>query len=208
MITCPNHALNWPLYTCKADSMTKQMMWLQCHFWNILPEWRIVWVNVTSGSCATWPGNTELGRNWKTKGFWTSASARALCLPSIIVQLFEAWKKSEKYKVNCFRKAEWSGKVPRKIPRVSNRSKKLRASIRGRKCQGSVPGCQRFPEVLKNVSMLRNGAGRLRRFGRAWSLETRKMQESYKEEFCQVEGARCSQYLNCRMYMKEASFIL
>ena len=78
----------------------------------------------------------------RKKGFWMSASACALPLPSIVVQLFETHKKSEKYNVNCFRKAEWSGKVLRKIPRVSNRSKKLRASRRGRECQGSVPGCQ------------------------------------------------------------------
>ena len=26
MINCPNHGLNWPLYTCKAVSATKQMM--------------------------------------------------------------------------------------------------------------------------------------------------------------------------------------
>ena len=32
------------------------------------------------------------------------------------------------------------------------------------------------------------------------------MQESYKGEFCQVGGARHSQYSNCRMYRKEASF--
>ena len=115
-----------------------------------------------------------------------------LCLPSIVVQLFEARKKSEKYNVNCFRKAELSGKVPRKIPRVPNGSKKSRASRRGRKCQGSISGCRRFPEVSKNVWKLRNGAGRLRRFGRVLSLETRKVQESYEEEFRQVEGVRRS----------------
>ena len=111
------------------------------------------------------------------------ASARALHLPSIVVQLFEARKKSENYKVNCFRNAEWSGMVPRKIPRVLNASKKSRASRRGRKCQGSISGCRRFPEVSKNVWKLRNGAGRLGRFGRVLSSETRKVQESYKEEF-------------------------
>ena len=42
----------------------------------------------------------------ESKGFWTAASAHALRLPSIVVQLFEAQEKSEKYKVNCFRKAE------------------------------------------------------------------------------------------------------
>ena len=137
-----------------------------------------------------------------------SASARALRLPSIIVQLFEARKKLENYKVNCFQKAEWSEKVLQKIPRVSNGSKKSRASRRGRKCQGSVSGCRRFLEVSKNVWKLRNGAGRLGRFGRVLSSETRKVQESYEEEFRQVEGARRSRYSNCRMYMKEASFIL
>ena len=137
-----------------------------------------------------------------------SASARALHLPSIVVQLFEAQKKSEKHNVNCFKKAEWSGKVPQNIPRVSNGSKKLRASRRGRKCQGSVSGCWRFLEVSKNVRKLRNGAGRLGRFGRVLSSETRKVQESYKEEFRQVEGTRHSRYSNCRMYRKEASFIL
>ena len=56
--------------------------------------------------------NPELGRTWKTEGFWTVASAHALCLPSIVVQLFEAQKKkSEKYKVNWFQKAEWLEKV-------------------------------------------------------------------------------------------------
>ena len=61
---------------------------------------------------------------------------------------------------------------------------------------------------LENVWKLQNGAGRLRRFGRVLSSETRKVQESYEEEFHQVEGARRSRYSNCRMYMKEASFIL
>ena len=27
-VNCPNHGLNWPLYTCKADSTTKQTMQL------------------------------------------------------------------------------------------------------------------------------------------------------------------------------------
>ena len=45
-------------------------------------------------------------------------------------------------------------------------------------------------------------------FGRVLISETRKVQESYKEEFRQVEGARRSRYSNCRMYRKEASFIL
>ena len=63
-------------------------------------------------------------------------------------------------------------------------------------------------EVSKNVWELRNGAGRLGRFERVLNSETRKVQESYEEEFRQVGGARCSRYLNCRMYMKEASFIL
>ena len=98
----------------------------------------------------------------------------------------------EKYKVNCFWKSEWFGNVPRKFPSVMNRSKKSRASRRGRKCQGSVSGCRRFPEVLKNVWKLRNGAGRLGRFGRVLSSETRKVQESYEEEFHQVGGARHS----------------
>ena len=40
----PNHGLNWPLYTCKADSTTKQMMQLWHHCQNILPAWRIMWV--------------------------------------------------------------------------------------------------------------------------------------------------------------------
>ena len=91
---------------------------------------------------------------------------------------------------------------------VSNGSKKSRASRRGRKCQGSISGCWRFPEVSKNIRKLQNGAGRLRRFGRVLSSETRKVQESYEEEFRQVEGARRSRYSNCRMYRKEASFIL
>ena len=150
----------------------------------------------------------ELRRTQETKGFWTSASAHVLCLPSIVVQLFEARKKSEKYKVNCFQKAEGFERVLRKIPRVSNGSKKLRASRRGRKCQGSVSGCWKFLEVSKNVWMLLNGAGRLGRFGRVVSSETRRVQKSYKEEFHQVGGARHSRYSNCRMYRKEASFIL
>ena len=137
-----------------------------------------------------------------------SGSACVLHLSSIIVQLFEAWKKSEKYKVNCFRKLEGFGRVPRKIQRVLNRSKKSRASRWGRKCQGSISGCWKFPEVSENVQMLWNGAGRLRKFGRVENSENRKVQESYKEEFHQVGGARCSWYSNCRMYRKEASFIL
>ena len=44
IVNCPNHGLNWPLYTCKADSMTKQMMQLWHHCQNILPAWRIMWV--------------------------------------------------------------------------------------------------------------------------------------------------------------------
>ena len=40
----PNHGLNWPLYTCKADSTTKQTMRLQHCCQNILPAWRIMWV--------------------------------------------------------------------------------------------------------------------------------------------------------------------
>ena len=48
----------------------------------------------------------------------------------------------------------------------------------------------------------------LGRFGRVLSSETRKVQESYKEEFHQVGGARRTRYSNCRMYRKEASLIL
>ena len=44
---------NWPLYTCKADSMTKQTMWLWCHCRNILPAWRIMWVKNESWHAAS-----------------------------------------------------------------------------------------------------------------------------------------------------------
>ena len=44
IVNCPNHGLSWPLYTCKADSMTKQTMQLQHCCRNILPAWRIMWV--------------------------------------------------------------------------------------------------------------------------------------------------------------------
>ena len=56
------------------------------------------------------PGGLE---GSETKSFWTVASAHALCLPSIIVQVFKVLASSEKYvkipenyfrKVRCFPK--------------------------------------------------------------------------------------------------------
>ena len=68
---------------------------------------------------------------------------------------------------------------------------------------GSVSGCQKFWKVSKNIQKPQNDTGRLGRFRRVEGLETRKVQKSYEEEFCQVGGARCSQYWNYRMYRKE-----
>ena len=58
-------------------------------------------------------GNLEGSEGLEMKGFWTAASAHALCLPSIIVQVFKVLTSSEKYvkipenyfqKVRCFPK--------------------------------------------------------------------------------------------------------
>ena len=99
--------------------------------------------------------NLERLRKQKVSGQQLQASAHVLHLPSIIVQLFEAQKKSEKYKVKCFQKAEWFRKVPQKIQRITNGSKKLRASRRGRKCWGSISGCQKFRRSQKMYGSLR-----------------------------------------------------
>ena len=42
-------------------------------------------------------GNLEGLEGLETKGFWTAASAHALHLPSIIVQVFKVLASSEKY---------------------------------------------------------------------------------------------------------------
>ena len=94
----------------------------------------------------------------ETRGFWTAASAHALRLPSIIVQVFKVLASSKKYikipenyfrKVICFpkdpvcvRAVSGGGNVPRRFPewtksfRVSRvrraRRKYLRATERCR----------------------------------------------------------------------------
>ena len=77
-------------------------------------------------------GNLEGLEGLEMKGFWTAASAHALHLPSIIVQVFKVLASSEKYiklleiyfrKVRCFPKdpscfqAVSSGRnLPRRFP--------------------------------------------------------------------------------------------
>ena len=84
-----------------------------------------------------------------------------LHLPSIVVQLFEAQKKLEKYKVNCFQKVEWFRKVLQKVLSITNVSKKLRASRRGRKCQGSISGCWKYWRSQKMYGTLKMVQGGL-----------------------------------------------
>ena len=94
------------------------------------------------------------------------ASACALRLPSIIVQLFEAQKKIRKIQGELVLEGGmvWKGSAVDSegvewIQEVESFKKR-------RKCQGSISGCRRFLEVSKNVRKLRNGSGRLERFGR------------------------------------------
>ena len=68
IMNCPNHGPNWPLYTCKAESMTKQTMWLWHCCKNILLAWRIMWVKI-----------------WVRNDSWHAASV------STIVQPWEKW---------------------------------------------------------------------------------------------------------------------
>ena len=74
-------------------------------------------------------GNPEGLEGSETKGFWTVSSAHALCLPSIVVQVFKVLASSEKYveipknyfqKVRCFPKDSsrfWAVSCGRKLRR-------------------------------------------------------------------------------------------
>ena len=92
------------------------------------------------------PGGLE---GSETKGFWTVASAHALRLPSIVVQVFRVLASSEKYvKIpeNYFRKV-------RCFPKDSGR---FRVVSGGRNLRG------RLPEWTKSfrVSRVRKGLGK------------------------------------------------
>ena len=103
-------------------------------------------VTVTSGSCATRPGNAELGKAQKAKSFWTSASAHALHLPSIVVQLFEAQKKNGKIQDKLFLEGGMVWKVSRGL----------------KKCKDALEWCRKAQKVQKGVKFgNQEGAGKL-----------------------------------------------
>ena len=136
---------------------------------------------VTSGSCATWPGNTELGRNRKTKGFWTLASARALRLPWSFYRSPVIWGPEKIGKIQCklfpkggmLRKGsmkvyegfEWIQEVKSFKKRQEVPGKRFRMSeVSGglEKCMEASEWCREARKVWKGVKFgNQEGAGRL-----------------------------------------------
>ena len=71
---------------------------------------------------ARYLGNPEGLEGLEMKGFWTVASAHALCMPSIVVQVFKVLTSSEKYveiPENYFRKVGCFPKDSSRFPVVS-----------------------------------------------------------------------------------------